>query len=474
MGSAPATAERENHMSTTHSTVGHDAGTTAKIKTQVDQLVQTITAASERIKGIKPPNKELEAKTLEKIQRMGSVRGRALFYNYMGSGVGRGPYVELEDGSIKLDLINGIGIHVLGHAHPRVMAAMVKGALSDIVIQGALQPNVESLALSEKLVKLASKKSRLKHCWLSTCGTMANENALKMARQKRKGARMIITFKNAFAGRSTMMAEVTDNAAFKVNLPEYNEVLRIPFYDKNDPASKEKSLSALKEHVAKHGENVGVFAFEPMQGEGGFLSADKSFFAPMLDFCKSKNIPIWMDEVQTFTRTGEFFAFETLGLGDYVDFCTIAKTALNGATLYTDDMKPDPGLLGGTFAGSSATLNAGLEVLNVLEDGYMGPQGRVQQIHREFVAMLEKLNTTTCKGLLREAGGLGLMVAVTPFDGSKEKQGALLKTLFKNGLVCFGCGHDPYRIRFLIPAVVTSQDIEVARGVIEKSVLELA
>lgn len=460
MLTAQETKEREHGMSS---------------NAQIEQLVENAIAAGKSITGVRPPNPELEAKMLEKIKRMGELRGRPLFYNYMGSGVGRGPYVQLEDGSVKLDLINGIGIHVLGHSHPRILAAMVRGSLSDIVIQGALQPNEESLALSEKLVKLASKKSRLKHVWLSTCGTMANENALKMARQKRKAARMVITFKNAFAGRSTMMAEVTDNAAFKVNLPEYNEVLRIPFYDKNDPASKDKSFSALKEHVAKHGDNIGVFSFEPMQGEGGFKYADRSFFAPMLDFCKAKGIPIWMDEVQTFTRTGEFFAFETLDLGEYVDICTIAKTALNGATLYTDELKPDAGLLGGTFAGSSATLTAGLEVLNILDnEGYMGPEGKVQKIHREFVAMLEKLNSTTCKGLLSGAGGLGLMVAVTPFDGSKEKQTALLKALFKNGLICFGCGHDPYRVRFLIPAVLTSQDIEVARQVIEKSVLEIA
>src|SRR3954469_16729985 len=106
MGSASLTREREN---------------TVSISQQIDQLVQTALSASERIKGIQPPKKELEAKTLEKVQRMGAVRGRPLFYNYMGSGVGRGPYVELEDGSVKLDLINGIGIHVLGHAHPRIM-----------------------------------------------------------------------------------------------------------------------------------------------------------------------------------------------------------------------------------------------------------------------------------------------------------------------------------------------------------------
>jgi 4-aminobutyrate aminotransferase-like enzyme len=455
------------------SSLGHETLNSEKTESQIRQLVGSVLAAGERLTGVKPPDKALDAAAMERIQKAGAIRGRPLFYNYLGSGVGRGAYVELEDGSVKLDLINGIGIHVLGHSHPRVVAATVRGALSDVVMQGILQPNNEYITLGEKLSKLAAKKSKLKHCWLATCGTMANENALKMARQKRKGARMIVTFQNAFAGRSTMMAEITDNKAFKVNLPEYNEVLRLPFYKKNDPGSKDKTLAVLKEHVAKHGDNIGIFGFEPMLGEGGFLHADKSFFGPLLEFCKSKGIPIWMDEVQTFTRTGEFFAFETLGLGEFVDLCTVAKTALNGVTLFTDEMKPDPGLLGGTFAGTASTLRAGLEVLNILDnDGYMGANGKIQQIHKEFVGMLDKLNTTTCKGLLTGAGGLGLMVAVTPFDGSKEKQGALLKSLFKNGLICFGCGHDPNRIRFLLPAVLTSQDIEVARGVIEKSVLE--
>ena len=189
------------------------------------------------------------------------LRGRPLFYNYMGSGLGRGAYVELEDGSVKLDLINGIGIHVLGHSHPRVLAASVRGALSDIVMQGVLQSNKEFMLTCEKLVKLASKKSRLRHSWLATCGTMANENALKIARQKRTGARMIVTFDNAFSGRSTMMAEITDNPSFKVGMPEYNEVLRLPFYDKKDPASKDKTLAALKEHVAKHEGKVGCVCF---------------------------------------------------------------------------------------------------------------------------------------------------------------------------------------------------------------------
>jgi acetylornithine/N-succinyldiaminopimelate aminotransferase len=212
-----------------------------------------------------------------------------------------------------------------------------------------------------------------------------------------------------------------------------------------------------------------------MQGEGGYNVAPREFFLPLLDFCREQKIPIWLDEVQTFTRTGQFFAFETLGLGEYVDVCTIAKTAQNGATFYTEEMNPKPGLISGTFSGATAALTAGLEILNMLDkENYMGPNGKVMQIHKEFIGMLNELNETSCKGLLHDAGGMGLMVAVTPFDGSKEKVEKLMHTLFKNGLICFTCGRGTYRLRFLIPAVTTTADIAAAKQILEKSILELA
>lgn len=447
---------------------------TPQIKSLLGQVVEEVTGQNRRLEGVRPADPAKEAEARRQIQAIGQVRGRPLFYDYVGSGSGRGPYVELVDGSVKLDLINGIGIHLFGHSHPRLIRASLEGAIADVVQQGNLQPNQEYLDYSAKLAELGGRHSRLKYAWLSTCGTIANENALKMARQKRKGARMIMTFKNAFAGRSTMMAEITDNAAFKVGIPEYNEVLRLPFYDYKNPTS-DKTLTTMKEYVAKHGDNICCFVFEPMLGEGGYRAATHEFYAPLLEFCKSQGIPVWADEIQTFTRTGNFFAFETLCIAQYIDLCTIAKTGQNGATLYTEEMKPDAGLLGGTFSGATPALRAGLEVFKMLdEEGYMGPNGKVMTIHKEFVGMLNELNETTCKGLLREAGGMGLMVAVTPLDGTKDKQLALLKTLFKNGLICFGCGSDPYRIRFLLPAILTSQDIGVAKKIIEKSVLELA
>jgi acetylornithine/N-succinyldiaminopimelate aminotransferase len=459
-------------------TKGQQILSSEKIEKLIKDLAHEVYEYNKQIIGIKVADPALVDINKAMMERVSVSRGRPLYHPYIGSSAGNGVYVELEDGSVKLDLINGIGIHIMGHGHPKLIQAAIKGALSDIVMQGNLEPNKEYLQMTEKLVKLAGRKSRLKYAWLATCGTMANENALKMSRQKNSPARMIVAFKDAFAGRSTLMAEVTDNPSYKVGLPEYNEVLRMPFYDKKidgpmSAAVADKYLAMLKEHYAKHEKNISCFVFEPMQGEGGYKAGNREFFAPLFEFCREKKIAVWADEVQTFTRTGEFFAFETLGIGEYIDLCTIAKTAQVGATLYTEEYNPKPGLIAGTFSGSSVSLAVGLEILRILdEEGYMGPNGRVQNINRQFVGMLNELNETSCKGKLSEAGGLGLMIAVTPYDGNKDKTEALIKRLFQNGMVAFGCGKDPYRVRFLVPAVIQDQDILVAKKIIEKSINE--
>ena len=451
--------------------VGRQIRKSAAVQSLITQLVNETMKACQEIKEVRGPQPEYEASFKTMLADVGAVRGRPLYFDYVSTGAGRGPFVELEDGSIKMDLINGIGIHVMGHGHPKVVEAAIRGALEDVVVQSHLQSNNEYRKVLQKLVGLAGRRSKVRHGWLATCGTMAGENALKIARQKHSPARMIIGMQNAFAGRSTLMAEITDNKEYKQGLPEYNEVLRVPFFDKNNPRSGEESLRQMKEHVARHDGNVCCFVFEPMLGEGGYKAATREFFVPMLEFCREKRIAIWLDEVQTFCRTGEFFAFESLGLGDYVDLVTVAKTVQVGATLYTEAYNPKPGLIAGTFAGGSSALAAGLAILEELDGGgYMGPKGRIAEIHKHFVGMLDELNATGCKGQLRDAGGMGLMIAVTPLDGSKDKVNALVKTLFKNGMVVYNCGHDPYRLRFLVPASITNDEIKTAGKIIEKSI----
>jgi len=452
---------------------GHQVAQSDRVQKMIRDLVQEVQSINSGIKTLRPAQGEFSELGKKWIDQAGVFRGRPLHYPFIGSGSGRGVYVELEDGSIKMDLINGIGIHLFGHGHPRVMEAAVRGALSDVIMQGNLEPNKEYVQFSEKLVKLAARKSKIKYSWFATCGTMANENALKIARQKHSPARYVLAFKNAFAGRSTMMAEVTDNPAYKQGLPEYNEILRLPWYDKRDPQSGEKTLKALKDHVAQHEGQICCFSFEPMLGEGGYMPAPREFFLPLLDFCRQKKIAIWLDEVQTFARTGELFAFETLELGDYVDIVTIAKTAQLGATLYTEEYNPKPGLIAGTFSGATVSMTTGMAMIDMLvEDGYLGKSGRVSEIHQRFVGGLHKLSETTCKGKISDAGGMGLMVAFTPFEGKKEQVDSFLKKLFANGVIAFPCGKDPIRARFLIPAIIQNEDLDLALQVIEKTLHE--
>lgn len=444
-----------------------------KVQKLVKELVNEVQNINSGIKTIQPAQPDLADNSKKWIDKAGVFRGRPLYYPYVGSGSGRGVYVELEDGSIKLDLINGIGIHLFGHGHPKVMEAAVYGAISDIVNQGNLEPNKEYVQYTEKLVSLASRQSKIKYAWLATCGTMANENAVKLSRQKNSPARLIVAFKDAFAGRSTLMAEVTDNPAYKQGLPEYHEVLRVPWYNKKDPQSGEKTLNILKEHVAKNPGNISCFGFEPMLGEGGYMPATREFFLPLLKFCRENKIAVWADEVQTFTRTGELFAFETLGLGEYIDIVTIAKTAQLGVTLYTEEYNPKPGLIAGTFSGTTVAMKTGMAMLDILtQEGYLGPKGRIMEIHHRFIEGLNKLGETTCKGKIFDAGGMGLMMAFTPFDGKREQVGAFLKKLFDNGVIAFPCGKDPIRARFLVPAIIQNEDIDLALQVIEKTILE--
>lgn len=456
---------------------------------KIEALVLELKKVGATLNGVKPPTPEFQTEYDQLLKQVSQVRGRDLFYPYVGSGGGSGVFVELQDGSVKMDLINGIGIHLFGHSHPDLVRASLKASLQDVVNQGNLQPNLEYLQLGSALVEHAKNKSQLKHIWLSTCGSMANENALKIVRQKKSPARKIIAMKDAFAGRSTMMAEITDNVAYKKGLPEYNEVLRVPFATTTSLRScnvscKEKCrvsneseavLSLLKRYVEENPGDICCFTFEPMLGEGGYKVACREFFVPILRYLREQGIPIWADEVQTFGRTGELFAFETLGIGEFVDVVTIAKTAQLGATLFTSEMNPEPGLVAGTFAGATAQLATGLESVRLLQEGgYFGPHGRIEKIHQKFLDVFDSLRNGSCKGMVKDAGGLGVMMAMTPFDGEKENVMKVLRALYKNGVIAFNCGKSPVRLRFLIPVIIKDEEIELFGHILEKSLLEVA
>src|SRR6185295_132807 len=177
-----------------------------------DSLLKSITEASSRVNGIKagPADSEARQMYLQTIQEFVKDRGRDLFFPFLASGLGSGMYVELVDGSVKVDMITGIGINFFGHTHPKLIEEMIDALPSDIML-GNLQPGLELKELIGPLVAGASRGSRLKHAWLMCSGTMSNEVALKIIRQKKQPATKILAFQDCFAGRSTAMQEITDN-----------------------------------------------------------------------------------------------------------------------------------------------------------------------------------------------------------------------------------------------------------------------
>ena len=154
---------------------------------QANELIHQL--ASDRsadLKGIKEPRLDKKTEYEEQIQQCSRVRGANIYFPYLGSGHGSGSYVELADGSVKLDMINGIGVHYFGHGSKVFREALLRASLMDTLWQGNLQQNLNQVELMQGFLDLAqqNKESRLAHCFLSTSGAMANENALKIAFQK--------------------------------------------------------------------------------------------------------------------------------------------------------------------------------------------------------------------------------------------------------------------------------------------------
>jgi acetylornithine aminotransferase len=208
---------------------------------------------------------------------------------------------------------------------------------------------------------------------------------------------------------------------------------------------------------------------ELMQGEGGYYAGSPAFFRALVDVLKSAGVAVWMDEVQTFSRTETPFAFQSFGLAEFVDVATVGKITQVCATLFTDDYKPRPGLISQTFTAATASLFASRAILNeLLTGGYFGPGGRIARLREQFVGRLKAI-ADRHPGWVNGPFGHGTMIAFTPFDGDPGKAKALLVELFDAGLIAFIAGGRPARVRFLPPVGATEEkDVEVVCCILEE------
>ncbi len=409
----------------------------------------------------------LAAEMKAELDELAALRGRPAFYPYLGSGLGRGAMVMLADGRWVLDLTLGIGVHLFGHGNLDLIETALRAAASDLVMQGNLIFNREYHHLMKTLLAYAPRG--MDHCWLALSGADANENALKLVRQKREGRPGVIAFRGCFHGRTSAMAEITDRPDYRVGQPSTFPVEYLPFYDRRDPNSSARTLESLREIIQRNGDRIATLIVELVQGEAGFVTAPRDFFVPLFEECRRAGIVIWIDEVQTFARTGELFATDALRLANYAEVITIGKVFQGSALLFRKDLAPDPALISGTYAGATVPMAvAGRMIEKLTKENIFGAAGREKQLERLTLEHLERLGRAH-PGLISEIDGVGAMIAFRIGDGDLDATRAFIRRCFEAGLVLYYGGHHPACIRLFLPAgVITDDDLAEAFTIIDR------
>ncbi len=457
--------------------VGHTLRHNPAVANAVDAIVREVRAASATITDARPPREGLKVEYDAMMARSADVRGRPLLYPYIGSGVGNGALVELADGSVKWDMITGIGVHFFGHSHPELVRAGVAAGIEDTCKHGNLMTGFGATEFGEAILRNAKKHSDLKHCFVTTSGAMANENALKVCYQKHFPASRVLAFKHCFMGRSVTMCQIGDSSVGREGIPLSTQVDYMPFW--NDEAVEkvggaknfiDHALWRLDQYVDRYPKMHACFIFELVQGEGGFNTAPRDFLVALMERCRHHGIAVWDDEIQSFGRGQRMFAYEHFDVGQYVDVFCVGKMTQACATLYTEKYNPKPGLLSGTFTGSTQDFAVGTKVMELLEQSglYDSAPGKNDGLAaKHHAAFRQQMDALVAKHpawfpktafVPRHADGLGGMMRFTPFGGEKAKIMNAAKALFEAGVITFWCGHGPYHLRMLPPLGVMKME----------------
>lgn len=401
------------------------------------------------------------------LTRLGEMRGQPLAYPLLAAGAGNGARVQLADGRQVLDLVSGIGPYVFGHDDQDLLETAAIAAAADVAFQGHVLPGPEYFELCDALLRHSGE--RLRHVWLALSGSMANENAWKMILQRRAPAERVITFEHAFHGRTLAMAELTDRPEYREGLPTRGIVDRIPFYDPTDPDSTQKSVDALERALEAHPGGFAAICFELVQGEGGFNDAPSGFFRALMERGRQAGLAIWVDEIQTFARTSELFAFRSLGLDDLVDVVTIGKILHGSATLFSADYRPRPKLVAGTWAGATVGMAMGARILERLEnEGYLGSDGGIARLTRRLDAAFSDLAKKLPR-VVTARSGLGAMQAFVAWQGDPKITQEIVSTSLEEGVLFQTAGSDPMKIRLLPPLTLTDEELEAGFAALERA-----
>jgi len=345
-----------------------------------------------------------------------------------------------------LDMVAGIAVNLLGHAHPDVVAAVTEQAGTLIHTSNLYftQPQVE---LAQRLVEI-SFPSRVFFC---NSGAEANEAAIKLARKwgnrNRDGAFEVISTEGSFHGRT--LAAVTAGGQHKYSdpfkpLPE--GFVHVPYND----------LDAIK--AATNPRTVAVL-LEPVMGEIGIIPAARGYLAGVRQWCDAQNLLLILDEVQTgLGRTGRWFAHQHHGITP--DVMTLAKGLGGGLPIGACLAAPradvfEPGDHGSTFGGNPLACSAALAVLTVIErDGLVGHAAEMGDVLHEALLDLGA----------KDVRGIGLMQA---FEFGEPRAKAFQQSCLEEGLIVNAV--DDHSVRLVPPLIIGNAEIDKAHATMRKA-----
>nr|WP_042198620.1 acetylornithine transaminase [Kibdelosporangium sp. MJ126-NF4]CEL23452.1 Acetylornithine aminotransferase [Kibdelosporangium sp. MJ126-NF4]CTQ96833.1 Acetylornithine aminotransferase (EC 2.6.1.11) [Kibdelosporangium sp. MJ126-NF4] len=321
----------------------------------------------------------------------------AMMNNYgtpqLGLERGEGAYVWDTDGNRYLDLVGGIAVNALGHAHPAIVAAVTE-QIGKLGHTSNLNINLPALELAERLLDVAGVEGKV---LFNNSGAEAVETALKLSRLT--GRAKLVSTQGGFHGRTmgalTLTGQPGKRTPFEPLLPG---VTHVPYGD----------VAALESAV--DGETA-AFVVEPIQGEQGVMVPPEGYLQAARDITAKHGALLILDEVQTgIGRLGTWFAFQQAGV--VPDIVTLAKGLGGGLPLGACIAIGDaadlfqPGHHGTTFGGNPVCCAAGLAVLNTIAaDGLLD---HVSSVGKEIAAGVEELDHPLIGGVR----GAGLLIGI--------------------------------------------------------------
>jgi len=304
---------------------------------------------------------------------------------------GEGCWVWDDAGGKYLDLVAGIAVNVLGHAHPAVADALAQQART-LLTTSNLYYTVPQLELADALIA----RSPFDRAFFTNSGTEANEAAIKLARRHGggRGAFEIVSLTNSFHGRTLGSLAATGQPKYQAPFAPLPEgFLQVPIND----------ADALRAAVT---DRTAAILLEPIQGESGIHPLTDAFLVAAREAADAAGALLILDEIQTgIGRTGTFFAFEQTPV--VPDVATLAKGLGGGVPIGAMLVRESASVFqlgdhGTTLGGNPLTAAAALATLRVLDDERLMDNARV--MGARLADGLRVLATVT------EVRGRGLMI----------------------------------------------------------------